>query len=190
VVRVVIEPTKITNFERTDRELEMFWLYSLMVAGKNADNTARCLNKMLDSTDLSPFEYMKANQNDLHNVLVANRVGQYNRLEKAIRQSLDLNLRTFTLEELLAIHGVGNKTARFFLLHTRRNMQLVVLDIHILSYLRERWGLDVPKNTPHDKAKYAALAKTAVALIREDYPDLSLADADLLIWTQQSGRLT
>ena len=87
------------------------------------------------------------------------------------------------------MHGVGNKTARFFLLHSRENCEHVVLDIHILRYLRERWKQDVPDNTPQNNKQYKEIADKVAYFIKTDFPYLTMAEADLLIWTKGSGRL-
>lgn len=185
----MIDPTSITHFDRTDSELQLFWIFCILVAGKNSDVAAKKVaNLFKELNGQTPFEYFEENINSIHNILVANRVGQYNRIEGAIIQSLRLDLRTATLEDLMAIKGVGPKTARFFLLHSRRDCEHVVLDVHILRYLREKWHMDVPISTP-PIAEYNKIEKLAAKFIKTDYPHLSMADADLLIWAQQSGRL-
>lgn len=186
----MITPTKITDFNRSDRDLQLFWLFCIVVAGKNSDFAASKIAGLFKNLtpDETPFAYLKANQHAIHNLLVANKVGQYGRIERAFSQSLDLNLRTATLEQLLEVFGVGSKTARFFLLHSRQDCSHVVLDTHVLAYLRDRWKMDVPAATPPAK-EYERIEAIAANLIRADYPGLSMAEADLLIWTKQSGRL-
>lgn len=185
----MIDPTSITNFNRTDTELQLFWIFSILVAGKNADVAARKVATLFkDLNGKTPFQYLEENRNSLHNLLVANRVGQYTRIENAINQSLRLDLRTATLEDLMAVKGVGPKTARFFLLHSRGDCEHVILDVHILRYLREKWNMDVPLSTP-PPVEYNKIEKLAAKFIKTDYPQLSMAEADLLIWAQQSGRL-
>lgn len=119
---------------------------------------------------------------------MAHRVGQYTRIEWAFQQSIDLDLTTVNLERLLSIYGVGSKTARLFMLHSRQDCQHVVLDTHILRFLNQRFGLEVPANTPPPK-EYARLEPIAANPIRSEFPSLSMAAADLLIWTKMSGRL-
>ena len=104
-------------------------------------------------------------------------------------QSLDLDLETCTLDDLLAIHGVGNKTARFFLLHTRGG-DYAVLDTHILSLMRSHGVPDAPKNTPTNTKKYKELEKQFRLLSRLNFPYLSDAQIDLLIWSDQSNRIS
>jgi thermostable 8-oxoguanine DNA glycosylase len=190
----MINPTSITDYNRTEKELQTFWIFCICVAGKNSDQTACKVGQMLKRcllTHETPFAWLKENEHAIHNVLVANRIGQYIRVERAIKESLHLNLATATLEELEAVYGVGPKSARFFLLHTRPNQECAVLDTHILTWLR---GLmpsqTVPKATPPAGEKYRHLERLFLSLAKGLYPGLSIAEIDLLIWSTQSGRLT
>lgn len=189
----IVVPTEITNYHRTDYELEVFWLFCILVAGKNSDTTSRILAKFLNQLpeDQTPFEGIRALGEDaLHNLLVSHKVGQYNRITKAIWQSLDLDLRNCNRDDLMKIYGVSHKTSRFFLLHSREFCDEVVLDTHILRWMRDYCHvIGVPNNTPQDKNKYEYLAKLCKNLMENYYPGLSLAQVDLLIWTMMSGRL-
>lgn len=189
---LTIDPKNITKFDRSQEELEFFWLFCILVAGKNADWASL---KLLDlfrnkPEDQTPFEFLKTHLTDLNNILVANKVGQYRRVQMAITQSLEVDLRTASVAELMEIHGVGPKTARFFILHTRANAECAVLDTHILKWMR---GLvdpifEVPASTPPIN-KYQTLEFVAIKLMKTHFPNISLAEADLLIWTKMSGRL-
>ena len=70
----MINPKQITDFNRSKRELEMFWIFSIMVAGKNSDNTAKVVARLFKDKE-EPFIYLQENENALHNTLVANRTG-------------------------------------------------------------------------------------------------------------------
>lgn len=182
-----IKPTEITNYTRTDAELQAFWLFGAFCAGKNSDYASQCLSKLLHKTN-NPFDYLRdLGEVGIHNALVASRIGQYARLTKFIMQSLDLDLRTATLEQLLNVHGVGSKTARFFLLHTRPNLDYAVLDTHILKYVADK-GHDVPKTTPTSKNLYSKIEKAFIYHARIDFPHMTIADIDLMLWAKYSGR--
>ena len=192
--QLTVNPTDITDFNRDTNQLESFWLFCMFVAGKNSDYASRCLSKLIHGMSKRGydgiFNYFKdLGRDGIHNALVANRIGQYGRLTKGIMQSLDLDLETCTLDDLLAIHGVGNKTARFFLLHTRGG-DYAVLDTHILSWMRSHGVPDAPKNTPTTSKKYKELEKQFRYLSRLKFPHLSDAQIDLLIWSDQSNRIS
>lgn len=189
----IVDPKNITQYNRTDKELEIFWLFCILVAGKNSDTTSKVLTNLLTNLaeDQTPFEYIKElGEEGLYDLLVRNRVGQYNRISKAIWQSLNLDLRNCTRQDLMNIHGVSHKTSRFFLLHSREFCDEIVLDTHILKWMRDKcYVMGVPHNTPQNKEKYEYLAKLCRELMESHYPGLSLAQIDLLIWTTMSGRL-
>jgi thermostable 8-oxoguanine DNA glycosylase len=195
--KLEINPTDITHFDRDTNQLESFWLFCMFVAGKNSDHASRCLSRLIHAAKLGQdigeegvFNYFKSiGEVGIQNALVASRVGQYGRLTKGIMQSLDLDLRTCGLDDLLNIHGVGNKTARFFLLHSRKGCEYAVLDTHILAWLRDNGVEDAPHSTPTNTKKYKELEKQFRYLSRLRYPYLSDAKIDLLIWSVQSNRI-
>lgn len=175
-------PLEVTNYNRTKAELEYFWLFCVFVAGKNSDVQLRKLNLFLrdKSPTETPFEFIRNNLNELRNMLVAAKVGQYARLVQSVTQSININLETCSVADLMAIYGVGSKTARFFILHTRKDADCVVLDTHVLKWLRMK-GIDTPQNTPAPD-KYAELENIAKTFIKRDFPYVTMAQADLLIW--------
>jgi thermostable 8-oxoguanine DNA glycosylase len=192
MMETLIDPKDITNYNRTDVELQSFWIFCILVAGKNSDTTARLVTKLLkDRGDMTPFEFIRSLKlTELRNYLVAHKTGQYDRIRKALYFSSKLDLRTCTRDDLMDIHGVGPKTARFFLLHTREFCDEVVLDTHILNWMRVKCDIkDAPKNTPQVPEKYAKYAGLCKYLMETHYPGLTLAQADLMIWTEMSGRL-
>lgn len=190
---VVIDPKQITDYNRTDNELQTFWLFCILVAGKNSDTTSRVLTKIIH--DLAPWDnpfdgIRRIGYEGLRDTLQQHRTGQYDRITRAIWQSLDIDLRNCSVEDLIKIHGVGPKTARFFLLHSREFCDEIVLDTHILNWMKTRCGVkNVPDNTPQNPKQYAELASICKKLMEEHYPGLTLAQIDLLIWSEMSGRL-
>jgi thermostable 8-oxoguanine DNA glycosylase len=190
-MQILIDPKKITNFTRTQAELQSFFLFGLFCAGKNSDYAAKCLAKLLHNNEgETPFEVLKnLGETGIHNVLVASKIGQYGRLTKAIMDAVYLDLSTCTLEELMSVHGVGPKTARFFLVHTRPNCEYAVLDTHILKYMRDKGCTLAPENTPTNYKLYVELEKAFLYHAKIDFPFMSIADIDLTLWMKYSGRL-
>lgn len=190
----MIDPKKITDYNRSQAELEEFLLFCVMVAGHNAHTTAKTLNRVLNNGVLThtPFVYLQEVINicDKDNQLVFNAwlasfgVGCYNRVAKTIRALLDkkLNLAECTVQDLESIHGIGPKTARFFVTHSRSNQRFAILDTHILSFMRER-GVEAPKSTPSGK-KYAKLEAEFLKMV--DASGMSAADFDLMIWKSRA----
>lgn len=186
----LIDPKVVCNYARSDRELDTFWLFCICVAGKNADQTALKVGRLIENVpdDWRLFEWLSALP-DLMGHLQNVKVGQYARISRAIRDSAFLDLRNATLEQLEQVHGVGPKTARFFLLNTRPGVEYAVLDTHILRWLREQHSCRAPKSTPPKGKTYEYWEDVALNFIRGTYPGLTLAEADLLIWATMSGRL-
>ena len=62
MMETLIDPKDITNYNRTDNELQTFWLFCILVAGKNSDTTSRLLTRLLSSKpkDQTPFEYIRS----------------------------------------------------------------------------------------------------------------------------------
>lgn len=188
--KFLIDPSKITNFERIEEELELFILFCAVVAGKNARVQAQKLDAFLTDAGqiFSPFglinQYKKNNSLAYH--LRHYKLGQYTRLEKTFKELLTLRgkLKTCSVEDLENIHGIGPKTARFFLLHSRPNMRLAVLDTHLLKFLKQN-GINAPKSTP-SKGKYAELERKFLDIC--DKKGIDPAVLDLEIWNTFSKK--
>lgn len=133
----MIDPQKITKFNRTQFELEEFFVFCVFVAGKNSTTTAKRVGEFLatchEDSYLTPFQhicymmYCSDNENDhLLNRLKRFKIGQYARISGALKMAapLGLDLKTATVAELETIPGVGPKTARFFVLHSRKYQRL------------------------------------------------------------------
>jgi hypothetical protein len=186
-----IVPTQITNFNRSDAELQAFWIFGCVVAGKNSDFAAGVLSRLLNRCpkDVSPFEHFRGlGENGIRNALVAARAGNYTRITRFLMESLDLDLRHASFDELIKVHGIGPKTASFFLLHSRPHVEVAVLDTHVLKYLRDK-GVDAPTSTPTDLRKYKELQGAFLYLSKIDFPFMDAAKRDLLVWMKYSNRL-
>jgi hypothetical protein len=159
-----------------------------VVAGKTAYIQARLLDRFLAGLAEGDTPFAKLRQaiaqDTFEGQLRASRLGQYNRLSRAIRGSLSLDLRHCTVAELEAIHGVGPKTARFFLTYARPHSRYAIIDTHTLKLLREA-GYTVPRATPSGR-KYLDLEQTVLALA--DAAGMTPADYDLSNWLRWSRR--
>ncbi len=181
----MIDPFNITDFNRTDADLQEFWLFSICVAGKGADQQSKKLDAFLSGVQgpLTPFQKVQwmIDQGILEERLKDHRLGQYSRITKSFEQSLQHDLRTATLQQLESIFGVSYKTSRFFIMHSRPDVKIAALDTHILKYLNAN-GVEAPKNTPSSSKQYAELEQHFLRLAESS--GMSLAEFDLAIWTQ------
>lgn len=167
-------------------------MFAILVAGKGAEMQAKKLDQFLSyypSCNHSPFRYLEhiiANY-CLTKEMMRHKLGQYNRVGHAFKEILKFKgkLKKVTIEELESIKGIGSKTARFFVLHSRADAKVAVLDVHILKWMREQ-GYSAPKQTP-TKKRYAILEKQFLteAWKREMNP----ADLDLMIWKSFSQKV-
>jgi len=181
----MITPTSITNYNRTEAELEEFLMFAILVAGKGAEQQAKKLDAFLSHKhEATPFEYLEylfvGNRIMFRNAIRHHKFGQYNRIEEAFKGILRFKgkLKNVTIENLESIKGIGSKTARFFILHSRPNQRVAVLDTHILKYLKNM-GHNVPKATP-SKNKYKVIEELFIQIA--DGLQMSIADLDLHIW--------
>lgn len=190
-MKYYVDPKNVTNFNRSEPELELFFMFCAVVAGKNAHTQALALERFILSLPEaeSPFDRIaligRYSQGFLDK-LKESRLGQYAKLAKCFQEAysfLRYGLSNCSLEELESIHGIGPKTARFFLIHTRPNQKLAALDTHILHYLRDQ-GYEAPTGTPGPKL-YKDLEQTFIYLAEKS--GQTLADFDLTIWKKYSG---
>lgn len=143
-----------------DLDLQWRLVYSIFVANKTAEFAD---NKTLDfigicDPEYLPFDYIKVLGDSLERILREVGCGQYRRTVPAIKGIVDLDLRTCTVDDLEAIHGIGMKTSRFYLMWIGRGDDIAALDVHVLRWLKGL-GYNVPKNTPSSKKQYRKIEK-------------------------------
>lgn len=189
----MLDPTKITNFDASESELEEMILWWICAAGKNGVVAAKNLDNFLTNwwvtlgdVHLSPFEIVEevAERGLLAEELKRHGIGCYNNkanyMLNLIRANLDL--KKCTVEQLEAVKGIGAKTARCFVIHSRKNQWYAGLDTHVLKYLRDQ-GHEVPKSTPpKGSKKYRQLEDLFLKYVKES--GSSVAEFDLNVWNQ------
>lgn len=166
-----------------DFDLEQFLVFSVLVANKPAKRMWGLAQKLTFypawETPLGAIRHLIAND-DLEKKLRELKTGQYRRLAQCLTaiSKAELDLRKCAVKDLEAIHGIGPKTARFFILKTRPDAKHAVLDTHILKWMRSR-SIDVPRSTPSGK-KYAEIEQL---FLREcEKEGQSPAEMDKAIW--------
>jgi hypothetical protein len=197
----MIDPCNVTNPARSPAELEEFLLFCVVVAGKNADQQAAKLERFLGGR--SPFAFVRRCVADasLGARLREARLGKYTLLARSLgmlaRSGIDLG--TCTWRELTAFPGIGIKTAKFFVLHSRAGEMHGVLDTHVLSWMREhgpsagRRAFAVPRHSPQDPLNYAFWETVYFGMVcARAHPGggsrpLDWARFDLDLWKERRG---
>ncbi len=186
----MIDPLDLPKYNMSDDWLEEFLAFCVCVAGKNAITTSRNLEKLRTGLikefgELSFFNLMRIAV-DLPRLIKSAGLGCYNHRATTFGElvNANLDLKTCSSLDLEEIKGIGKKTSRFFLLHTRRDIKVACLDVHILKYLKDK-GYSVPKQTPIGK-KYDEIEKIFIEIASNS--GYSIADFDLMIWKEYSGR--
>lgn len=189
-----IDPYNITNFNRTEEELQLFLLFCIVVAGKTAYIQAEKLEQFLGSVNerlmmpenVKPFQTLISA--DHHGILMQEiqeaKLGQYKKIYSAFKYISEnkLDLTRMTPELLELIPGVGMKSSRFFLLHSDINWQkyIAILDTHILKFIKENIDNRAPKSTPTIKVTYKYWEDVFLHWCEQN--NKNVADFDLEVW--------
>lgn len=185
----MIYPDRITNYNRTNEELEELIVFCVCVAGHNAMTTAQRLDRLFTqlSAYVAPFYALRQCQEILPRLLRKVGIGCFNKRAEYLKDLINkgLNLRTCSVEDLEKVKGIGPKTARFFVLHSRQGVNdIAVLDTHVLKFMKDN-GYDVPKSTPTGK-RYRQLEIEFLKLAAQSH--MNVADFDLSIWNDYRNR--
>jgi len=197
----MIDPSNVTDTARTPAELEEFLLFCVVVAGKNADQQARKLDRFLGGR--RPFAFIRACDRDgtLGARLREARLGKYALLGRSFRDLArsGADLRACAWEDLTRFPGIGIKTAKFFVLHSRPDEMHGVLDTHVLGWMRDHWAPDgprpaaVPRHSPQDPRAYRFWETVYFGMVSARHhgaanaPAVDWARFDLDLWKERRG---
>jgi endonuclease III len=200
----VIDPRKMTRYDLSVPELEETILFCCSVAGKNAMITAKGLDKFLNEAYnnyvpmgcQNPFEAIRCvidlqelpGRPSLADRIKSAGMGCYNNRARTFKALADshLDLETCTADELEQIPGIGRKTSRFFLLHTRRYPRVAVIDTHALKLLRDLEIID-STHISMTKKNYERLEQEYLEVYDLIGEGRTLAEFDLMVWNHYAG---
>ncbi len=197
------------SFRNEKFENEWKLLYAIIVAGKTAKFATSAMKKFYPCTryfvpDLykaydSPFAMIRRldrqskTEGDgadylMHHIRCSH-LGNYNKTVRAFRECSKsrLDLKTCTVAQLEAIHGIGPKSARFFVLWgvREKSERVAALDVHVLRFLRHL-GHPAPKSTPTGK-RYVKLEAAFLGIC--DELGLEPKRVDWAVWSLYSGNI-
>lgn len=189
----MINPAEVTNYNRTQSELEEFILFCINVAGKKSAIEAPKLEVFIErakdiTKESTPFNCIRKliKLGRLNEIMHWAKLSPYaQRYNSYVAVAKIKDLQTVTLNRLLQVPGIGLKTARFFLSHSREDFDEPMLDTHILRFLRDQGYSDAPKSTPTNENTYHYFANIFKNIARQ--LGKSVTDLDLEIWKQYSG---
>jgi thermostable 8-oxoguanine DNA glycosylase len=193
-MKMMIDPYNITNYNRTEGELQKFLLFCIVVAGKTAYIQAQKLEEFLNSVNerlmlpehVHPFQSLISA--DQHGILFEEikkaKLGQYKKIYSGFKfiTQKNYNLNRMTPKILEEIPGVGMKTSRFFLLHSDifYKDKIAILDTHILKFIKENIDDKAPKSTPVIPLTYRFWEDMFLNWCNNN--NKNVADFDLEVW--------
>lgn len=180
-----------TDFNRRHDGLEEFLMACVCVAGKSAHVQADRLTAFLAAIPRvlgeanTPFAKVRRADagGTLRARLEAVGMGKYDLIERSFRaMAADPGLDLFKagVADLMRLPGVGMKTARFFVLHTRPDTRVAVLDTHLRKHLVGE-GFAPPAFPPSSPLVYRVREETVLRLV--DRAGLTPAEYDLAAWS-------
>lgn len=173
------------KYDQTTEQLEEMIIFWLLVAGKTAQVISKRLenifNEYQPTGPRKPFEMFRKIRN-LPAVLRKHGIGCYKAKALGIKDLVnsDIDLHNCTVDDLTKIYGIGPKTARCFIIHSRRDAQYAGLDVHILRGLRERGYQNVPESTPSSKKTYQIWEQVVLKVAKQE--NLTPAEYDMSEW--------
>ena len=194
----MIDPKKVTDYNRNEWQLQEFLIYCICVAGKKSEIESPKVRKFcMDARfghGLTPFELIRkllsvssVEEDGLMQHLKKHKIAPYQQRYNSFKDIvtlLDGDLREVTIDQLQEVRGISTKTSRFFLTHSREDFDEPVLDTHILRFLTDFGYKDVPQSTPQNPKVYEKFSKIFRSIAR--FEGKSVTDFDLEVWTKYS----
>jgi len=194
----MIDPKKVTDYNRNEWQLQEFLIYCVCVAGKKSEIESPKVRKFcMDARfghGLTPFELIRkllsvssVEEDGLMQHLKKHKIAPYQQRYNSFKDIvtlLDGDLREVTIDQLQEVRGISTKTSRFFLTHSREDFDEPVLDTHILRFLTDFGYKDVPQSTPQNPKVYEKFSKIFRSIAR--FEGKSVTDFDLEVWTKYS----
>ena len=194
----MIDPKKVTDYNRNEWQLQEFLIYCICVAGKKSEIESPKVRKFcMDARfgcGLTPFQLIRKllsvsslEEDGLMQHLKKYKIAPYKQRYNSFKDIvtlLDGDLREVTIDQLQEVRGISTKTSRFFLTHSREDFDEPVLDTHILRFLTDFGYKDVPTSTPQNPKVYERLSKLFRSIAR--FEGKSVTDFDLEVWTKYS----
>ena len=194
----MIDPKKVTDYNRNEWQLQEFLIYCVCVAGKKSEIESPKVRKFcMDARfghGLTPFELIRkllsvssVEEDGLMQHLKKYKIAPYQQRYNSFKDIvtlLDGDLREVTIDQLQEVRGISTKTSRFFLTHSREDFDEPVLDTHILRFLSDFGYKDVPKSTPQNPKAYERLSRLFRSIA--SFEGKSVTDFDLEVWTKYS----
>ena len=189
----MINPDKITEYYAKKNRLEEAAIFWIAVAGKSAKQIAPRINSVLRHCHQAlglkgwqPFRVIReTGEANLKRLLKYHGIGCHSMKARGMYEiaTSRMNLRTCSVQQLDAIHGVGLKSASCFVMHTRPDARCAGLDTHILKFLAAL-GHEVPKSTPGSGKLYHRIESIFLKYV--DTSKRTCAQLDLLVWRAYS----
>lgn len=178
----MIDYINLPNYNLNDQELEEFLIFSICVANKPAKVIAPRVHNFCEPYRPNVLRNLKnIDVESIQQNLKELGIGCHSNKAKCLKflSNKNLDLKSCTTTDLEEAPGIGLKTSRFFLGHTRRGFESAILDTHILKFLKEM-GNDVPSSTPTNIKKYMSIENIFIKYAKN--MGISTPELDIILW--------
>ena len=188
----MINVFNINDYNRNRHEREELLLLSIAVAGKTAYIIAPKIHRFIEICGKTgtPFERIKSVLSQggadlLREKLEEVKLGCYNSRTKGFIEAANLDVFNCGIKELEQVTGVGFKTSRLFLIHTRPDARYCAYDVHIGKEMRLQGFLDAPKSTPTSYKEYLYWEQKWLSLVPKN---VTVGEFDIQTWNKYSRK--